>query len=256
MNTFPDNTIRSSIQQFFEQEINGQQLLRTFMGYDQWHIPAAFDPEGRPVFSISRYENGERWFHAFTDHRAIQEYEAALGKDAAGEYFITTTGWSIFSQLDETLDGVNINPHTALALHYRQHQLPTLKNWAEAVRLETAIATPDKFSDPFKIMKDFSDYRMVLFESGRGTQIALAPDPQGRKLAPIFTAEDTVNGFLEYLQDAATRRYPAVRILAQNGSRLFSQLRDLPLDGIVFNPKGPIPPRAFGSAIIQYILAA
>jgi hypothetical protein len=226
------------------------------MTYDQWQIPSDFDSKGHPAFSISRYANGERWFHAFTDHNAIEEYEATIGKRSLGEYFITTTGWGVFSQLDETLNGVNINPHTALALHYRQPQIPILKNRAKAVEVETAIAAPDRFSDPFGVMKNFSGYRIALFEAGGKTQIALAPDPQGRKLAAIFTAEDTLNAFLEYLKAAAPQRYPDVRIFPLDGSKLFSQLRDLPLDGIVFNPKGPIPPRAFGAAIIQHILAA
>ncbi len=256
MNSSSGKPVRKVIQQFFNQEIDGQQLLRVFMAYEQWHIPADFDSEGRLGFALSRYSEGDRWFQAFTDRDAVEAYEAAYGKGSLGEYFITTAGWSAFAQIDETLDGVNINPYTPLALHYRQPQIPLLKNWAKTVEVETAIAAPDKFSDPFGVMKHFAGYRIALFDSGGNVQIALAPDSQGRKLAAIFTAEDTLNAFLVYLKAAVPHRYADVRTLLLDGSELFSRLRALPLDGIVFNPKGAIPPRAFGSALIRHILDA
>jgi hypothetical protein len=211
-------------------------------------------PSGEVASRFALYES-ERWFEIFTDFDAMKAYEAVHGESILGDHIATASGVSIFSWLEESLDGVNINPNSDSAIHYRQHQIPMLKNWAGIVQLEQAIYTPEVVENPFGLMRAFQGYHIILSQLGGKHQIVLAPDEEGRRLPAIFTAEDTRDNFLAYLKEIIPDSFSAIRMLTLTGDELFSQFQGIPIDGIIFNPKGELPPKAFVLQLIDHILA-
>jgi hypothetical protein len=252
--TYPILPPRQAIQAHLDGRLSGTLLLRSFMTYDHWHIPAVIQAGSEVASRIALYEM-ERWFELFTDHEAMKAYEAVHGEMVLGDHFVTATGVSAFGWLDGSLDGVNINPNSSLAIHYRQHQIPMLKSWATIVQLEQAIYTPEAVENPFEVIKAFQNYHIVLHRFGDQHQIVLAPNSQGRRLPALFTAEDTRDSFLAYLKQISPESFSEIRMLTLNGDELFSQLRGIPVDGIIFNPKGDLPPKAFAPQLIDHILA-
>ncbi|MBN1954246.1 MAG: hypothetical protein JW900_04260 [Anaerolineae bacterium] len=194
---------RDAIRQFLANELAGSALLRSFMTYRHWRVPAGFGEDG-PWFRVIRME-------------------------------------SI----------VNVNPFTALAIHYKQHQLPMLLRWAKAVELELALHDPAMADQLFALLRDFAHYQIVLRQVGEGYQMVLAPDDQGRRLAAVFTADDTLDAFMAW---AAPQFDFQPLILTLGGRDLFAQLRNAPVDGVVFDCKGPVPPRAFARELAEHIL--
>ena len=101
-------------------------------------------------------------------------------------------------------------------------------------------------------LRDFATYHVPLIRTPDGSShIALAPDAQGRKLAAIFTAEDTLQEFLRIAKDALGEN---IIIDITPGYKLFEYLRDLPIEGVVFNCNGPIAPCAITLQMVNMIL--
>lgn len=86
-------------------------------------------------------------------------------------------------------------------------------------------------------------------------RLMLAPDEKGRKLAAIFTSEDTIAGFLPQVRAAAAPEQVVERIFS--GEDLFSSLVSMPIDGMVFNcGGGPVDPVAFAKGFAQIVSEA
>ena len=253
--TYSTQSPRQAIQAHLDGRLNGTLLLRSFMAFDDWHLPVIIQPSGEVASRFALYEE-ERWFEMFSDFEVMQAYEAVHGDSILGDHIVTTTGVRVFSWLDDDLDGVNINPNSSLAIHYRKHQIPMLKSWANIVQLEQAIYTSEVVEDPFGVMRNFQQYHIVLQKLKNEHQIVLAPDQQGRKLPAIFTAEDTRDSFLAYLKEIDPESFSNIRMLTLSGDELFSQLQGIPIDGIIFNPKGDLPQKAFILELIDHILSA
>lgn len=155
-------------------------------------------------------------------------------------------GWDIIPQLRDDLQFLNINPDAEHVYHYRNHQLPMLKAMAEAVAIETALHDSARSDELFTRLKKYENFKM-LFRSGgsTGMQIVLAPDDQGRKLIPIFTAEDSFQVFLDQMLPIIQQEICNPYVMDRKGEEMFASLATIPADGIVFNPVGYTRPRAF-----------
>ena len=81
----------------------------------------------------------------------------------------------------------------------------------------------------------------------------LAPDPQGRKLAAVFTTPDAADAFIREVGSSLAAP-PVLRVY--DGSTLFAYLARLPIDGIVFNCKGPGLPRVVATPFAQRVLTS
>ena len=101
------------------------------------------------------------------------------------------------------------------------------------------------------MLRHFDGYRVVSRKVGDGRQIALAPDPEGRNLAAVFTSHDNA---LEYLQQVKEILGDDSVMSLTSGESLFTQLAGMPLDGIVFNCAGPGVPRAVSLAFATVVL--
>ena len=99
----------------------------------------------------------------------------------------------------------------------------------------------------------YQGYCLPLIQSPSGKRhIALAPDPDGRKLAAIFTAKDSLSAFVQH---AGTSLGEELIVDEPSGETLLPYLITLPIDGIVFNCYGPPSPKALHKASLERLIA-
>ena len=237
---------RQAVALYLKDKLSGTQLLRCLAAYPHWRVPARL--EGLvPVFGNYDLGTGERNFLMFSDPQAYMACKERLGGEVLGEYFIDrVSGVKALSALGEEIAVVNINPFSPEEIHYSQEQIPRLRAWAQIVKVEHALETMGTKRPDFATIKAFAEYFFIMEET---QYIALAPDGRGRKLAALFTAEDALENFLE--RNASRTGLKPVPI---NGEKLFSAIRRMPLEGLVFNCSGPAKPRAFPLAFCDEVL--
>jgi hypothetical protein len=121
------------------------------------------------------------------------------------------------------------------------------------VSVERALAAPERLPNPLAVLKRFDGFNVVIRQSGPDRDLVMAPDSEGRLLAAVFTAEDTVD---EFIKEVADDLGGGLEIVRMSGQALFEWLQQIPLDGIVFNPLTHVPPIALSAAIGERILEA
>jgi hypothetical protein len=159
-------------------------------------------------------------------------------------------GADLLAGLRDGLGGIDLDPGSPHALHYRQAQVPLLRRWGQAVRVERTLAGQGDAS--WAELRAFDGYR-VISHPGVATPatLVLAPDDQRRRLAAVFTAEDCLDA---YIARYGTALGAGAEVRVLDGVRLFGLLVAMPLDGIVFNCCGPIPPKAVAPAFAKMVL--
>ncbi len=244
---------RTAVREHLAGRLSSAALFRSLMTHSDWHVPVYTSTEGEAAVMTFVDAAGERWIKVFTDLNAVEAW-AGQGGGVPDQQCVITDGANLFSALDDTLAGVEINPGLPEGVHYQQQHLPLLRQWARIVELESALETIDTGETPIGLLRDYDAYVIVLKRTGADTaQLVLAPDADGRLLAAVFTAEDTLAAFFDQVLATADFEPIPVRV---NGMQLFGQLQALPLDGLVFNCSGPTQPRAFGKRLAAYVLAA
>lgn len=255
---------RQAIQLFIDEKITGIELARALVSWPTWSVPAQFDEDGQPGVSRFVMGDGTRFFRLFSDREAVDELRAAEGDDAIGPNFIETHGWWAFLQLTDDMQWVDINPRCQPDIHYRQPQFDMLREMARAVQVEGVLRdlsrarSEDELAhaggeeDPLALLREYEGYHIVLQQGGEDDfQLVLAPDTKGRMLAAVFTASDTLQAFLNERRELTDGSH---RSVAVDGKTLFTQLKQIELDGIVFNCSGPIPPSALAPQFLDLVL--
>jgi hypothetical protein len=235
--------LRQSIRQALGGELSGQALLRQFLNHEDWHVPAGRDDAGRILYVRLRDGQGRRYLFLCTDRQAYDDCVARVGEAVMGRHYVTAPGVDVFAGLpaEADVDVIGINEYSPPEMHYRSQQVPALQQWARAVRVERTLATP---APDLGTVKRFDSYYVVMQRlEGDEHALTLAPDKRGRKLAAVFTAPDTAEAFLRDQGDGGIKFAPVT--VAVGGEQLFRDLQNLPIDGIVFNCVGPVPPRTF-----------
>ncbi len=250
--TLPD--ARAAAREHLAGRLSHATLFRSLMTHADWHVPvrsASADGEAAVLTFVDAA--GERWIKIFTDLSAAEAWAEQEGSGLGGQC-VVTDGANLFGSLDDELAGVEINPGFPEGIHYQRQHIPLLRQWARIIELESALETVDRGETPIGLLRDYDAYVLVLKRTGaESAQLVLAPDDNGRALAAVFTAEDTLAAFFDQVLSSADFEPIPVRV---TGEQLFAQLQALPLDGLVFNCSGPIPPRAFGKRLADYVLAS
>lgn len=247
-----DAELRDSIQQTLSGQLGGQALLRRFLAHDDWHAPAGRDDEGRMFLQVLRDKDHRRYLFICTGRPAYDDLIARVGEATLGGHYVTLPGVDLFAGLPADVDIVGVNAYSPPELHYTGGQVTMLNRWARAVEVEQTLAQP---APDLGLVRRFASYYVVLqMLPGGERAITLAPDRRGRKLAAVFTAPDTLDAFLNDRRDGGLKFEPAAAALS--GEQLFGDLRDMPIDGIIFNCAGPAPPRTFVPAFAGAVLAA
>lgn len=242
---------RTAVREHLAGRLSHAALFRSLMAHPDWHVPVCAGTDDEATVMTFVDAAGERWIKVFTDLGAVEAWAEQFGGEADGRC-IVTSGTNLFGALDDELAGVEINPGLPEGVHYQRPHIPLLRQWARITELESALETIDADETPLGLLRDYDAYVLVLKRTGPDSaHLVLAPDDDGRALAAVFTAEDTLAAFFDQVLSAADFEPIPVRV---NGEQLFTQLRALPLDGLVFNCSGPVRPRAFGKRLADYVL--
>jgi hypothetical protein len=244
---------RTAIREHLAGRLPSATLFRSLMAHADWHVPVHPTTEDEATVMTFVDAAGEPWIKIFTDLSAVEAWAEQAG-GLSDQHCVVTDGAHLFRSLDDTLAGLEVNPGLPEGIYYQRQHLPLLRQWARIVELESALETIDKGETPLGLLRNYDAYVLVLKRTGADTaHLVLAPDANGRLLAAVFTAEDTLAAFFDQVLATADFEPIPVRV---TGEQLFGQLRALPLDGLVFNCSGPIQPRAFDKRLAEYVLGA
>ncbi|MCL5274134.1 MAG: hypothetical protein M1434_05215 [Chloroflexi bacterium] len=246
-----DTELRQAMQQTLDGKLGGPALLRRFMAHDDWLVPVEVDAEGRQRAVLIKDTAEQRFQLVFSDEQAYQDGGKVLGTAVLGERSIQMNGRDLFADLSDDPDVISINWGSPPELFFKKAQFPSLRRWARAVRVEQTLASP---RPDLSLLKHFDAYYIVLQKVEGGYALTLTPDKHDRKIAAVFTAEDTLEAFLNDQRAGQINFEPVTRSIP--GEHLFDDIKDLPLDGIAFNYSGPAPRRMFIAKLAADVMAA
>lgn len=248
MLTFPEAVAR-----FKAEHITDADLYRTIMAHSSWAVVAE-EAEGHALrLGVIATPNGGRILELFSSEESLDLF-CVTEKEDRPTRMLQLAGFQLFSTLeDEAVHRINLDLHSPHATHFLVDQIPLLRAWAEVVAVEMALAAPERLPNPFAVLRRFDGFNVVIRQSGPDRDLVMAPDPDGRLLAAVFTAEDTVD---EFIKEVADDLGGALEIERMSGQALFEWFQQIPLDGIVFNPLTHLPPIAVSATIAERILEA
>lgn len=261
---------QAAIARFEAKELDGAHLLFYLMYHDAWLVPLQDPPEGQETpmaedgtvqFRSFKDEAGKVFFNVYSHREALETARKEHGEPYVGDYFLKLPGYALFSFETEEYDYLNLDPAGPNALHYKAEQFPMLRDWARMVGLDNnlrKLLTQQKIAqEDRELVRDFAHYWIVVTrqkEQPDEQRLALAPDEeQNRRLAAIFTGETAVNRYLQWLEG---RMEDGVELFKfeLKGEELFRELSQMELDGLIFNPQGPLRPLAFSKVFPPFIL--
>lgn len=258
-------TISEYIQRWRNKEISGTQLVRLLVSYPQWILPVSesaaaemIDTNAASRLQYNCDAQGVNRLMMFSSPESFTAYRQKSGQQNRGQHFLTTTGVWVFGMPLEGIDEIWIDPLTADGILYSKAQFELLRKMAAAVEVEQALAALRQGTAPdaaVKVVKNYSSYWAPVGIQGENMRLMLAPDDQGRKLAALFTSEETLAAFLPQVRAFVAPEQVVERIF--KGEDLFSILMKMPIDGMVFNcGGGPVSPVAFAKGFAQIVSEA
>lgn len=193
-------------------------LVRALFDHSPWWGPA--DAAG----ALRRVETAEG---------PVLELSAAHAEGPV----VALLGEQVPALLTPELAGVRFILAPGVVLRFDPEQFELLRAFALALEVEVVIAG-GRPGDVTGMLNRHPRYWVGLDASG--ATVHLAPDPRGRRLAAVCTAPDALDSLLVAWGPSA----PA-QIAELDGSALFALLCQQDIEGLVFNPCGPLQPRAF-----------
>ena len=232
--------MKAVIEAYFHERVGYHTLVRALIAHKTWVVPAQKqDDELHP--SIFQHE-GRNLLTAYSQREHIPEQLET----------ITVDGLWLFDHLPDIIDALIIDPQSSHALQLPKSQFIQLKQWRDAVHIEQQLALPTFDASVLEQLLRYQGYCLPLIQSPSGkSHIALAPDPEGRKLAAIFTAKDSLSAFIQH---AGTSLGEEIIVDEPAGETLLPYLTTLPIDGIVFNCYGPPSPKALNKESLERLL--
>jgi hypothetical protein len=102
--------------------------------------------------------------------------------------------------------------------------------------------------DMLSLVADYPYFELAVYEDGDDARLVAAPDDQGRDLIAVFTHADAFDAFAEETNDEE------LRSVTLSGVELCEQLRELGVDGVMFDCSGPGPVSVFERAFAEDVL--
>ncbi len=211
--------------------------FRELVQHPGWHLPSRVAEDGSLGLWMFPGSAGEWWVCAFSSKQAMDAY-AQANQLSIGDNFFVTAGASLARNIPGGARGVGLDLASPHGLAIYAQDLPLMAEFGQAVQVEEILLGTSKRDNQFELLRNYPGYRFCW----QGSQLMMAPDTKGRRLAAVFTAEDTYQTF-------RARHGPSVPPPTKvDGKTLFGQLRIAPIDGIVFNCAGPVPAKAVAHA--------
>jgi hypothetical protein len=259
-----DSPVQQAIAEWKDGAISGSQLVRRLVSYDAWVCPISADAAAEMLasnaasrLSYSRDARGVSRLYLFSDADSVSRFRRSLGENEGEWHLLETTGAWFFQLPLDQIDFIEIDPGSPWTIGYRKEQFATLAAMAHAVDVERALAGPRAGTAApagTQLVHDYQHYLLAVVNRGDGYSLALAPDSRARSLAAVFTAQDNFDAFCA--EQVPTNQEAQIMPFELPGEKLFAQLQQMQLDGLVFNCSGPAKPVAFAAAFAGVILQA
>ncbi|MFT4974788.1 MAG: hypothetical protein ACI8S6_000671 [Myxococcota bacterium] len=228
---------------FQEGRLEGTAFVQALLQAPRFIVPCT-PTEGGGVIGTLRDEHGTRWLTIYTDDEALAEAREVDRIDFLGGLMMDLSGRAAVALLAPG-DGLQINPDTSRALHYKPHQVGMLK---DALHTHDITSALDRASvegvddDTLRELGRYQDFRIVVRTRAGVAVPDLAPDAKRRRLLAAFTDQEATDTYL-----ARHRGDPGVVVLS--GEELALKLSELDILGVVFNCAGPGRPRALHASL-------
>lgn len=242
----------TALELFNSESISIHQCFRVLAQFEHWIVGAR--NQNDQLFPVLNEGPEGHWLLVFSSITTYRSYLSSKGLPEDHAY-ITISGRWLFRNAADNLQGIALDIGTDHTMPIYQREFEYLHHWADALAVEQIIIDL-KQSDTTELLKavsKFPRYYLPVTQTESNTQIILTPDANNRQLAAVFTAQDAGELFIEEAKDGLGED---VALQECTGGSLFSALQSMPLDGLVFNPAGPITPQAFGIALLDAIMLA
>ena len=233
------------------EEISIHECFRALAQYEHWVVGAS-EQDGE-LFPVLNEGPDGHWLLVFSSVTAFQNYLKARKLETPPPYISIKGEWLFRNANPEQIQGIALDIGTEHTMPIYSAQFDLLQQWSQTLAVEYIIAALKKESKPelLKALAGYPQFYLPVISDDNGDQIILTPDSENRQLAAIFTSEDA--GAL-FLNQAEEDLEGTLQLQECSGSNLFSSLQSMPLDGLVFNPAGPIQPQAFSKALLDAIM--
>lgn len=226
----------TAIQDFQAQKLSFAMLIRQ-MAQHEWLLPSI---EEQPFLQ----QIDEQLFLSVSSTR---EMFSKAHSDPEIKPIIKDFEW-VINNLPEDLAGLLIDMNTEHAIQLPAQYFGFCKQIIACSKIETIFTKEISQEELLQTLRSYSSYLLPIIRDEEGTaNIALAPDHQNRQLIAVFTAPDCFQAF----QKAAEGKLGNLTVDEVSGEKLFTDLSQLPIDGLVFNCYGPVQPQAIGKSLIN-----
>lgn len=231
---------------FARKKATKEQLLRALCEFDKWFVPVSVASE---QMTTRTFECLSVWgaqskvpaghLYVFTDVEAGQR---AAKVTPLGPYASPLEGAGLFRHLPAGIEEVHVNPGSGeKSWLIGGDWVELARRWGAAVSLERLLAGKVKRELTQELI-DFESF--TTFKTPKGT-LATAPGKAGMKHpAMVFTAADCADAALREA-GAAGKKWKRVTGTGRQLFTAFSKFSKDGVDGLVFNPHGPGPMKAF-----------
>lgn len=250
------------ITQWRDKKLSGLGLMRGLVSHEKWALliteAAAADMvahNATPRIRIIGQPNGEKWLQLFSSGATYSVF-AKANSITEEQHTLDTRGTWVFNAVFDQVDRIWIDPFNAHDIFYEKPQLGALRDMANAVLVEEALArlrSGQSTEDDLKAAREYKNYYVAATTNSEGRMVLLmAPDTKGRRLGAAFTSDDTFDAFLPEARQMANGA--EVKQIQTDGAGLFDTFQRMPMDGFVFNCSGPITAVAFAQAAAGIVM--
>ena len=235
-------SIVQALQLFQQEQISFARLLRHIVQQDTWFLPAK---DGQPIL---RQSKARRFLSLYSSKELLQTEELYASHDFAMEILEKSGCW-IAEHLPDA-DAIVIDPNQAHAMQIPQQYFGQLQYMQRGLELEFHLQNDMQSVQIKEILLNHPSYFLGIVQDEQGrNNLTLAPDNQNRPLVAVFTAQDCLENFIQ----AANGMLGNIQTDIVSGKQLFTQLNLLPIEGLVFNCYGPVPPTALRKEFIAQL---
>lgn len=228
----------TAIQDFQAQKISFAMLIRQLVEHE-WLLPSI---EEQPFLQ----QIDDELFLSISSNR---DTFSQTHVDPEVKPIIKTFEW-IFDNLPEDLAGLLIDMNTEYAIQLPNQYFEFCQQIIACATVENIFSQQISQEELITKLRAYSSYLLPIIRDEDGNaNIALAPDHQNRQLIAVFTAPDCFQAF----QTAAEGKLGNLTIDEVPGEKIFADLSQLPIDGLVFNCYGPVRPQAIGKTLIDQL---
>jgi hypothetical protein len=193
--------------------------------------------------------DGKSILYVFTDDTAASE-AARAGRFLTDQVLTSAPLWRLWGTL-EGVDLLVINPESPERVDIPSDDFGLLRELSEVASVEESLLGLGARRDVLSLLGGYSRFRLVFEDQGAMAGVPLAPDVQGRRLLPVFTAADTAAAWVDRLGSQSSLTW---RVAVVPGRLVFTKALEMEVDGLVFNCAGPLEPAAFGRGLAEQVL--